>query len=594
MHRVLLLACGATLALGCARSDITNLPDAGELPEAGLVDAGPPPPTFTDRVDILLVVDNTYNLDLAQDLLARSLPALFNRLVSPACVNGFGTVVATTESPTDPCPVGKREMAPVTDIHIGVISTSLGGHGADTCSPQSTGFKPQMNDASHLLSRKLGGGSVPTWADKGFLAWDPGATTDPPGDASAPEFLTKLDQMVRGVGVGGCGYESQLESIYRFLVDPAPYQDVIIDEENRAQPVGVDEIVLQQRADFLRPDSVVLVMLLTDENDCSVMDGGQFYLSLQIQKGGGFYHLPRPRSECLEDPYDPCCASCGQKTPEGCPPTEQNTACQIGPLTDAEDPVNLRCWDQKRRFGLDFKYPISRYTEGFSAEKVADRDGNVLDNPLLAGGRPPEWVFFSAIVGVPWQDLANDPKDLSKGYKQAETLAWDLMLGKPEKGVSPIDPLMIESVAPRTGTQPVTGAPIVGTDGEYLENGINGHERNIAFSDDLQYTCIFKRPAGKLCNTTTPECECQTGDIDTNPLCQLPDGSYTNIQQFAKAQPGTRQLELVREMGSQGIPASICAALTVGEDQPTYGYRPAIDATLRAIRKRLTPPEPTE
>jgi hypothetical protein len=40
---------------------------------------------------------------------------------------------------------------------------------------------------------------------------------------------------------------------------------------------GLDTTILAQRTAFLRPDSLVAVIMLADENDCSVMDsGGRF------------------------------------------------------------------------------------------------------------------------------------------------------------------------------------------------------------------------------------------------------------------------------------------------------------------------------
>ena len=38
----------------------------------------------------------------------------------------------------------------------------------------------------------------------------------------------------------------------------------------QAQWVGVDSVLLAQRADFLRPDSLVAIIVLSDENDSEV------------------------------------------------------------------------------------------------------------------------------------------------------------------------------------------------------------------------------------------------------------------------------------------------------------------------------------
>lgn len=591
MRRSLAFAACALL-LGCTRSELSDNPDAGA--EDASVDApfdggGPAGDTKAEKVDLLLVLDNSRNVEVAQDLFAKTLPYLFGRLVRPACVNGLGNVVAETGSPEDPCPVGEREFAPLVDVHVGVLSTSLGGHGADICSPKSPSYSEIQDDKGRLLSRSPVGDAVETYQGKGFLAWDPGQALSPPGEANEAALLSRLDQMVRGVGLGGCGFESQLESTYRFLVDPEPYETIpVID--GKAVPQGVDPILLQQRADFLRADSAVVVILVTDENDCSVREGGQYYFAGQGSAPDGTqFHLPRARSECEKDPNDPCCASCGQATPNGCSPTESDPSCQLGPHDNATDPINLRCFDQKRRFGFDFLYPVDRYVRGFTETAVTNRAGEIVPNPLFEGGRSTDLVLFTAIVGVPWQDVAVDPKDLSKGYKPWNKIDWPLLLGDPATLTPPGDPLMIESIAPRTGVSPVTGAELAPPGSPPLANPINGHERTIAQADDLQYACIYERPTFKACNSSTPDCECKVTDIDTNPLCQAPDGSYTNIQRWSKGLPGLRELAVVRGLGRQGVAASVCADVVQDPQQPTFGYKPAADAVLRSLRLLVRP-----
>lgn len=66
-----------------------------------------------------------------QQLLRQSVPFLVTRLVQPHCVDEGGSVVA--ESQAGACPTGKLEFAPVTDVHVGIITSSLGGQGAHAC-----------------------------------------------------------------------------------------------------------------------------------------------------------------------------------------------------------------------------------------------------------------------------------------------------------------------------------------------------------------------------------------------------------------------------------------------------------------------------
>ncbi len=583
------------LLAGCARSEITETLDAGadvafDAPDAG--DAGSPLVTRADKIDLLFVVDNSRNVEVSQDLLAKSVPYLFERLTRPACVNGLGNVVAQTESEDEPCPVGQRDIARITDIHVGVLSTSLGGHGADLCSAKSSTFDPIQDDKGRLLARDINNFPVATYEEKGFLAWDPSQSLSPPGDDDLAKMLGRLDQMVRGVGLGGCGFESQLETMYRFLVDPEPYAEIpIID--GSAQPQGLDEVVLQQRKDFLRADSAVVIVLVTDENDCSVREGGQYFLSLQASVpggGGGAFHLPRARSECEENPNDVCCFSCGQAPPEGCGPNANDPNCAKGAFSDEEDPINLRCFDQKRRYGVDFLYPVDRYVQALSEPTITDRAGQLVANPLFSEVRDERLVVLTGIVGVPWQDLALDSKDLSKGYKTPSQIDWSLVLGDPATLTPPLDPLMIESIDPREGTNPVLGAPLAPPESPPFANPINGHERFIAKRDDLQYACIYPRVTFKACNATTPDCECKESEFNTNPLCQTPDGSFTNIQRFTKGLPGVRQLRVLQGLGEQAVTASICSTSVQDFSQPTFGYKPSFDALMRTLRPRLIAP----
>ncbi len=71
------------------------------------------------------------------------------------------------------------------------------------------------------------------------------------------------------VGESGCGIESQLESWYRFLIQPDPYGSIELVGE-QATWNGVDGNIIRQRHDFLRPDSLVIIVVLSDEDDSEI------------------------------------------------------------------------------------------------------------------------------------------------------------------------------------------------------------------------------------------------------------------------------------------------------------------------------------
>jgi hypothetical protein len=321
--------------------------------------------------------------------------------------------------------------------------------------------------------------------------------------------------------------------------------------------------------------------------------------------------MPRARQECtLKGPNHECCLSCAQDQ-GACPadPTCLNAQGQVALLPMNEDQINLRCWDQKRRFGIDFLYPTDRYVQALTSAKITTRTGDLVDNPIFSvltpqngplNVRDPGLVMFAGILGVPWQDIAKDPDDLTKGFKSAEELdspsgasglsGWDLILGDPATGKKPLDPLMVESMEKRKGTNPVTGEALVDSSTP-LGNAINGHEWTIVGQDDLQYACIFPLLPGTERDCSDPTltaCDCADPNND-NPLCapNPNDSGLPTLQVRAKAYPGLRELEVLKGVGSQGIVTSVCPAQleNQGAEGDDFGYRPA----LGAVAERLQP-----
>ncbi len=399
----------------------------------------------------------------------------------------------------------------------------------------------------------------------------------------------------------------------------------------------MDQVVLQQRKDFLRNDSLLAIVMLSDENDCSVIAGGQYYLALQP------FPLARGTDACMHDPWSESCKSCWEVNSENYP------ECAAGwPNPDENDPVNLRCFEQKRRFGIDFLYPIRRYIDALKEARFADDTLNpVFCNEFTDDTRTecahvlrdPSRIFLAGIVGVPWQDLANDPLDLKKGYRPAEQLSWtpsmfasnnetpppglpdgktlwNTILGQVDESpgmdadgdgritgseknprygamvptVTPLDPLMIESVDPRSGKHPITGVPLVQPGTNPVGHPVNASERTISARNDLQYACVFDLGLFGPIDCTLKEnafgCDCAEspeGSVD-NPLCwNASNGDYGTYQFRAKAYPSRRQLAVLKGMDSQAILASICPANTHDPQAENFGYRPAV----RAITDRL-------
>lgn len=590
-----------------------------------------------DKIDLVLAIDNSRSMADKQAVLAQAVPDLVKGLVNPPCVNPETGDKAPAQpgGPLEECAEGfEREFEPVLDIHIGIISSSIGGYGADVC-PSNSPDLQSNNDKGHLLARtdpKSPAGNdlaADTYQGKLFLAWDPAQKlageamvpdtddgeadldVDSGGDLNTTALIPTLQNMVKGAGQVGCGYEAQFESWYRFLVDPEPYDSLSI-VGGQATPSGVDAALLQQRADFLRPDSLLAIIMLTDENDCSIREAGQFYFAAkQTNENGSKFHLPRAREICQTNPNDECCKSCGQSAGNcGVDPTcfvNGDPAQGPIPLTDLEDAYNLRCYDQKRRFGIDFLYGIDRYREALTNATITNRKGEPVTNPLFMDLNPndtntairdPGLVFLAGIVGVPWQDIARDPSDLTKGFKNSDELrapvgnfasAWEIILGDPASYKPPADPFMIETVDKRSGSNPITGDTIQDP-GSTTENAINGTEWTIDKRDDLQYSCIFDLPTGEErdCSMGNPAaCDCEAGT--TNPLCAIDPGTgqRTALQIKAKAYPGVRELNLLRDLSSQGIVGSVCPKQLDDITRADYGYRPAIGSIIDRLKLAL-------
>jgi hypothetical protein len=581
----------------------------------------PLPRHGVDKVDLLLMVDNSISMADKQRLLAEAVPVLVARLVDPFCVDENGN--ATSGTASTGCAAGTPQFEPIDDIHIGIITSSLGDHGGDVCVPDPNDRPPRaLNDAAQLLPSVRSG--LYSYENQGFLLWDPRTERPSPdphpnrssAETSADDFAENFTNHIVAAGERGCGYESTLEAWYRFLIDPEPVVQITVNGNVSARG-PINGIVLQQRAAFLRPDSLLAIVMLTDENDCSINDenGQQGWLVGR--------RVPMPRgSDACGHPEDPnvyrCCIPCvlldapDYPAPQGCR-YDADVACNAGhSLSPLEDSTNLRCYDQKRRFGLDLLYPWRRYVDALTAARIKLRDPATTEvlNPIYTPGadgtpaRSQSLVILAGIVGVPWQDLADEASLTGRGlrYLSAAGLRgatpnrWDVILGEPDLGVPPLDPLMVESVdaRPLGAEHPLLGsaARVAAPGSEGLPNVINGHEQNIVNRDDLQYACIFDVVPDVPCTQSNQDgCDCNASEASyERPLCDY-SGGADGVQTHAKAYPALRQLQVLKALGDNAVVTSICPKNTVpqgaAETDPDYGYNPAAAALVRRFQDVL-------
>jgi hypothetical protein len=671
--------------------------------------AGNPMPTTTfsvgynatsiDKVDILFDIDNSSSMGDKQQYLQQAVPDLITRLVSPNCVDGSGNgiVVDGAQLVADSggnCTMGRAEFPPVHDMHIGVITSSLGGRGTNSICQTSTtpdasapdyleftsgtyqqylmdtqndsfpglsSISKNNDDGAHLINRidpTTAPNDTPSTLTGNFLAWVPPGSMDtvPAGavtETSSTSLVGDFQELVVGAQAYGCGIESQLETWYRFLVQPDPYQSITTTTNGQGLLVaswqGVDNTILQQRADFLRPDSLVLIVVLTDENDSEV----------DVRTIGGVgvnwlddgFQPPQGTSECAQNPADSQCTSCDF----GTAPKDPN--CVAGAYPN--DPTNWAFYDNlrhvhmKQKYGVDVQFPINRYVQGLTQPKVPNRSGEYPPgamyyqgglngdpqdlncvNPLFAQSLPttstgPDdpnicnltpstartpgsgLVYYAHIGGVPNELLTTT--DSSGTVTVKETLAasdWTSILGTdPENyNYAGIDPHMVESYQPRMGiaVQGGAGATITGDEGpDWVTDGTAPQHANLPV--DREYACIFRLEDAngnanpRDCNpndTTTPQsesdiasCDCSTAGLAADAVPPVCDKTNPLQQDYAKAYPTTRELLLAEKLQKQGIVSSLCPIHVIDnatKNDPLYGYRPAITTIIDRLKSSLT------
>ena len=191
-----------------------------------------------NKVDILFMVDNSPSMIPKQNQLKSQFPQLIKIL------DDFG------------------KMNPAW-YHIGVVTSDLGAGqfnlGGGQCHPGGDGGQLQAVGAAAAAGCTAPTGGV-NFIDYNQLMPDASgnATSNlPPGQDLATTF-----SCMASVGAAGCGFEHQLESVYRALHDPVPANH-----------------------DFLRPDALLVVVWVTDEDDCSAPPNTDLFDPAKTQYG---------------------------------------------------------------------------------------------------------------------------------------------------------------------------------------------------------------------------------------------------------------------------------------------------------------------
>ena len=305
------------IGLGASLMGSVFVPAAGAFAQATTTRATP------SKVDLLFVVDNSSSMQGEQTALRAQIPALIRQL---------------TQDPDHP----------VKDLHVGVVSTDMGIPGVE--------FPPSCH---------ADGG------DDGRLRHRPDTQAAPSCEGDYPQYQSydarydNADQIADAVsctatlGLGGCGFEQPLESAFKALWPRADdtYRFISTTIEGTYGRGDVPEAE-GGNLGFLRNDpddpSLIAIVLLTDEEDCSVKTTE---------------HL-KPNNQLPEDsPY-------------------------------RQEDINLRCFLHK-----EFQYDLKiRYLDGLRALRPGRED---LVFFSVIAGVPTDLVDSAALQNVNFDDSAS-------------------------------------------------------------------------------------------------------------------------------------------------------------------------------------------
>jgi len=262
-----------------------------------------------DAVDILFMIDDSPSMAPKQEALRNSFPELVTRIENLATSGASAS------------------------FHIGVITSDLG---AGPYTLNNGQCHPNGDNAALHTCASLPGVS--------YIDYDSATGKSNLGSTDVATAFTCL----ASVGQQGCGFEHQLESVYRALTDSSI------------------------NPGFLRDDSLLVVVLLTDEDDCSA-----------------------PPTSDLFDPSASGTSTYGTLHSFRC--TQASILCDNKPLTGG-DFSSSNCTPA---IG-DPLFDVSRYTQLFAAGGVRQSASDVLLVAFDAPSAP-----FNVAVTTPCQDQVN-------------------------------------------------------------------------------------------------------------------------------------------------------------------------------------------
>lgn len=274
-----------------ANTDASQLGLEGDAGDAGSRGNAAAP----RAVDVLFMIDNSGSMTQEQTKLVQ-------------VIDEFLAVLATGK--LDPAR-DNPDVAPARSLHVGVISSDMGVNGAppqkscgalsfvpterNTPGTQEFRVKPLGDDGVLQTSTAVAVDGV--WASlmpstelpQQIVAGDPACASvtlpegqrfvafgpDDPVDERAKQF-----RCIARLGKNGCGLEQQLEAVLKAVTPIDSPIKFSASASNGVPSSGHGDALVQghsggPNAGFLRPESVLVVVILSDEEDCSAPDASR-------------------------------------------------------------------------------------------------------------------------------------------------------------------------------------------------------------------------------------------------------------------------------------------------------------------------------
>lgn len=190
-----------------------------------------------DKVDLLLVIDDSGSMEEEQSKLQSEIPRLIQVLASGEPPEGSGIA----------------SFPAVEDLRVGVVSTDMGLGIANDPNGYGCSADPFGKDGLLLRGSVIAGGAPP------YLQFD---GSDPGGFATDVGALANL-------GIAGCGFEQQLEAALK-AITPSD-ADITFFNGTRGHGGASDD-----NRGFVRDNSLLAIIFLTDEDDCSASNPDVF------------------------------------------------------------------------------------------------------------------------------------------------------------------------------------------------------------------------------------------------------------------------------------------------------------------------------